>query len=138
MITKEDLFNLCSSSRFDHLYAEAWVKVVNSDGGYKIEEIDWALTKLGYYDEKDLKDEIMEIEVPDLENEGFYILRCLFSVEYDSDDYRSWTYLTPEIFEFDLEITLEQAEIQQKEWDNLTSGELPDFDFLPIFKKETE
>lgn len=137
-MTKEELFDLCSQGKMEYVYAEAWVKIINSDGRYEIEEIDWTLTKLGYYDDKDLRDEIMEIEIPDLDNEGFYVLRCLFSIEYDSDDYRSWTYLTPEIYEFDLQITLEQAEKQQKEWEDLTSGELPDFDFLPIFKKETE
>jgi hypothetical protein len=136
MMSREDLFDLCSSERMKYVYTEAWVKVVKSDSGYKIEEIDWTLTKLGYYDEKDLKDEIMEIEVPDLEEEdGFYVLKCLFSVEYDSDDYRSWTYLTPEIYKFDLQITLDQAEEQQKEWDDLTSGKFPD-DLLLPFKEE--
>lgn len=134
-MTKEELFDLCSRGKMEYVYAEAWVKVVNCDDGYKIEEIDWTLTKLGDYDENVLKDEIMEIEIPDLDNEGFYILRVLFSVEYDRDDYRSWTYLTPEIYEFDFQITLEKAEEQQKEWDDLTSGKLPD-DFLLPFKEE--
>ena len=137
-MTKEELFDLCSRGKMEYVYAESWIKVISSDGKYEISEIDWTLTKLGYYDDKELRDEIMEIDIPDLDNEGFYILRCLFSVEYDSDDYRSWTYLVPEIFEFDLQITLEQAEKEQKEWDDLTSGELPDFDLLPIFKDKTE
>lgn len=137
-MTKEELFDLCSRGKMEYVYAESWIKVISSDGKYEISEIDWTLTKLGYYDDKELRDEIMEIDIPDLGNEGFYILRCLFSVEYDSDDYRSWTYLVPEIFEFDLQITLEQAEKEQKEWDDLTSGELPDFDLFPIFKDKTE
>lgn len=126
---KEDIFNLCSSNG-RYVYVDAWVKIVKSDTGYEIEDVDWIISKLCCYDEKDLEDEIKEIEIPCLDSEGFYILRCLFSIEYDSDDYRDWTYLIPEISKFELQVTLAEYEKQQKEWEDLKPGISPDFDFL--------
>jgi hypothetical protein len=41
----------------------------------------------------------------------------LFPVEYDSDDYRQWSYLgDPEIIEFILSMTFEEEEEWEKEF----------------------
>jgi hypothetical protein len=116
---KQKIFDICSDSRPKYLYAEAFVKIKKLEGKeeYYISDVDWAFTKLGDLPEEELIESIKNLDPIEIEIEGTYQLRGLFSVEYDSDDYRQWTYLgDPEIIEFILSMTFEEEEEWEKEF----------------------
>jgi hypothetical protein len=116
----QEIFDLCSQKKINYIFVEAWIKIVDDSGCLIIEDVEWALTKLNDYNNEDLINEIKEIGLSGMDlEEGYYLLSCLFSVHWDSDDYRSWTYLEPEIIEFDFQISLESARKQQEEFEAL-------------------
>lgn len=109
----EDVFSFCKENYDRYVYCEAFVCLTrNSNNEYCVYSVDWAVQFFGIYDEDLLNDEIYNIEDIEVEKEGWYMLRCLFTVDTDSDDYRTWTYLTPEEVEFKYQISIEEAEAE--------------------------
>lgn len=124
---KQELFNICSQNNPPYTYINAYVKIEESDtlGAFNITEVQWAETKLGWMDFDEVKNELLELIPVDIEVSGYYNLKGLFPVGYDSDDYRSWVYiLEPEILEYELQMTLEQAEKYNQQFKDL--GEVTD------------
>ncbi len=120
---KEYLFEICTENRTKYIYVEAYVKVekiIDLDS-YIISDVEWAYTKLDYHmDEQDVEDSLRELDVEGIEKEGYYVLKGLFSVEYDSDDYRTWSYLgDTEIIEYTFCSTIEEGEKNNTIVDNL-------------------
>ncbi len=114
---KEEIFDLCKDNK-KYLYVDAFVEVVKSKDGYVFSNtVDWAMIGLGWYDDDQLNDEILNIE-PEywgVTEEGWYMVHVLFTVHWDGDGYRDWTYLEPEIVEFNLQAPLEEVEKQMEE-----------------------
>ena len=126
---KQELFDLCSSKAPRYTYLEAFVKIDEdeSHGSFHITQVDWVLIKLGSIEYEDAKNDLLENYPINVEKSGWYKLKGLFNLEYDSDDYRSWSYLTePEIIEYEFRIGIEKMEKQQEEWNKF------DFDNLPF------
>ena len=124
---KQELFNICSQNNPPYTHINAYVKIEESDtlGAFNITEAQWAETKLGWMDFDEVKNELLELIPVDIEVSGYYNLKGLFTVGYDSDDYRSWSYpLEPEIIEYELQMTLEQAEKYNEQFKDL--GEVTD------------
>jgi hypothetical protein len=121
-MNKQEIFDLCSQERLKYVFVESWVKIVD-DSGLRIEDVEWVITKLDPYNDLDLIDEIKQIEISGMDlQDGYYLLKCLFSIRWDYDDYRSWPYLEPEIFEFDFKISLDEVKKQQEEFDELDTN----------------
>jgi hypothetical protein len=59
------------------------------------EEIDWR---------------IKELEDLDVDQEGYYLIKVLFSTSIDYDDYRRWTVLEPEIIKIEFQGSIEEVE----------------------------
>ncbi len=113
---KQALFDICSQNNPPYTYIIAYVKIE----GNNITDVEWAETKIGRMDFDDVKNDLLELTPVDIEVPGYYLLKGLFPVKYDSDDYRSWVYTTePEIVEYELQMTLEQGEKWKKEWEDL-------------------
>ena len=126
---KQELFDLCSSKAPRYTYLEAFVKIDENEshGSFHITQVDWVLIKLGSIAYEDAKNDLLEHHPTNVEKSGWYNLKGLFNLEYDSDDYRSWSYLTePEIIEYEFQIGIEEMEKQQEEWNKF------DFDNLPF------
>jgi len=114
--TKQVLFDICSQNKPAYTYIIAYVKIE----GDNITDVEWAESKLLWMDFEDIKNDLLELTPVDIEVSGYYLLKGLFPVEYDSDDYRSWSYTTePEIIEYELQMTFEQAEKYNEEFRDL-------------------
>lgn len=105
------LFDVCSGERPQKLFVLAWAKIVEDDGSFSIEEIDWSDVLLGQFDDvDDLKNNLMDVDPKQygVTEPGCYIMRGLFNIKTDSDDYRRWSYLEEKIIEFDFICTIEE------------------------------
>lgn len=125
---KQELFDLCSSNGPRYTYLEAFIKIEESEtqGSFNITEVDWVLIKLGSIGYEDAKNDLLEHHPINVEKSGWYSIKGLFNLEYDSDDYRSWSYLTEsEIIEYEFQIGIEEMEKQQEEWNKLDLDNLP-------------
>lgn len=131
-ISKQDIFDMCASHRMQYYYVEAWVTIVKEDDSLVISKIEWTIPKLGQeIPEEEVREAIKELELPDDVTEaGEYLVKSLFSVEYDSDDFRSWEYLVDPIAEFELHITEAEQKRQQEEWDKLGINDSCELDEL--------
>lgn len=119
---KQGLFDICSQNNPPYAYIIAYVKIEENDtrNEFHITDVEWAETRLGWIDSDDVRNDLLELIPVDIEVPGYYLLKGLFPVEYDSDDYRSWAYTTePEIVEYELQMALEQGEKYKKEWEDL-------------------
>lgn len=124
---KQELFNICSLTNPPYTYITAYVKIEQSDthDAFYITDVEWADTKLGWMDFDEIKNELSELIPVDIEISGYYLLKGLFPIGYDYDDYRSWTYTSePEIIQYELQMTLEQAEKYNQQFNDL--GEVTD------------
>ena len=125
---KQELFDLCSSQSPRYTYLEAFVKIEESEtpDSFYIAQVDWVLIKLGSIVYEDAKNDLLEHYPINIEKSGWYTLKGLFNLGYDSDDYRSWSYLAePEIIEYEFQIGIEEMEKQQEEWNKLDLDDLP-------------
>lgn len=109
----EILFEVCSSQPIRKLFVQAWVKIESEEDlmSLWITDVDWTLISLGIWDDEEaLKDEIREIDVMNnsVIQPGCYIMRALFDIKTDSDDYRRWDYLESKMVEFDFMCTIEE------------------------------
>lgn len=125
---KQQLFDLCSSQSPRYTYLEAFVKIEESETHdlFLITQVDWVLIKLGSIEYEDAKNDLLEHCPINIEKSGWYSIKGLFYLEYDSDDYRSWSHLAePEIIEYEFQIGIEEMEKQQEEWNKLDLDDLP-------------
>lgn len=98
-MTTDQIFELANSNKY--VYAESFIKIENNI----IQTVDYNCVTLGIYDDGDLTDEICNIEFDKKVNDGYYIIKALFQVHIDSDDYRQWTYLENLKFELTFQCT---------------------------------
>jgi hypothetical protein len=126
---KHYLFELCSANKSKYVYVEAYVKIEKRETGYSITGVNWSYTKLDYHlSEEDVESSLVDIESIEVEGEGYYVLKGLFSVEYDSDDYRSWCYLGEEhIIEYVFCSTIEEGNRNSEVINNIEGNYLFDF-----------
>lgn len=109
----ELLFDICKQNFSKWVYCEGWVKIIkNNSKNWIIDEIDWVINKLDFYDEDELTQELKNItpESEEIQKEGYYILKSLFTTHIDSDDYRQWSYLEPIITEHTFQVSIEDYE----------------------------
>ena len=100
------LFETLKDNVKKYIYCESFVKIEGSkENGFNITESDYNLIVYGMYDEDDLNTEILQIEDIEAEKEGWYSMKCLFKINYDSDDYRSWSMLYAEKIELEFQIS---------------------------------
>jgi len=117
------LFEVCSGERQRKLFVFAWAKITEDDGNFSIEEIAWADVMLGQFDDEDLKNNLMDVDPKQhgVTEPGCYIMRGLFNIKTDSDDYRRWDYLEENIIEFDFVCTIEEHEKPETLFDPIES-----------------
>ncbi len=131
---KQEIFDFLSGIREQYAYVVAFVKVSTDEksGIRSITEINWMDTiPLG--DENDeIENSIRDIDNIEVED-GYYIMKILFSVERDSDDYRSWHYYVSEISEFEFQPSIEKQEEWDKEMEELDKIESPLDDLFKLF-----
>lgn len=114
----ELIFDICKQNFSKWVYGEAWVKIIkNNSGDWLIDDVDWVISKLDYYYEDELVQELKNItpESKEIEKEGYYVLKSLFTTYIDSDDYRQWSYLEPIITEYSFQISIEDYEKELSE-----------------------
>lgn len=116
---KQEIFDLCDENKY--LFVEAYsVEILKSELGeneFFINSIGGYTIKMGVCEESEMFAELMnniEINSNDIDGEGFYTLKCLLSISYDSDDYRSWIVLEQEIIEFIYDYSHED----EKRWES--------------------
>lgn len=129
------LFDVCSGERPRKLFVHAWAKVTSNDNGdLSIEEIDWADVMLGHFPDDDLKDNLIDVDPKQygVTGSGCYIMRGLFNIKTDSDDYRRWDYLEENIIEFDFMCTIEEHEKPETSFDPIE-----DQTFFDLFNNDT-
>lgn len=134
-MTPQEIFDLCDESRY--LFVEAYrVEILKSklnENEFFINSIAGYVTKLGSCPDEEITAELMnhlEIDPAEINGEGFYTLKGLFSISYDSDDYRSWVVLEQKIIEYVYEHSHEDEERWNSQFPNDTTG-LPD-DLFPF------
>lgn len=124
---KQEIFDICSSNKPKYLYVEAYLEILQDEfsDSFYVDKVECAFTKLGDLSETELISSIKEMDLKGIQIEGCYHLMGLFNVEYDSDDYRSWSYLgDPEIIDLVLDMTFEQREKWYKEFEIGTPSSL--------------
>ncbi len=133
---KQEIFNFLSGLREQYAYVVAFVKASTDEksGIRSITEINWMDT-IPSGDEDEIEVSIRDIDRIDVED-GYYIMKILFSVERDSDDYRSWHYYVPEIVEFEFQHSIEKQEEWDKEMEELDKIESPLDDLFKDFKND--
>jgi hypothetical protein len=118
-MSKEELFNLLSDIRKNYAYIVSFVKIVDNN----IVEISWIDIVVGYDDEKQFDIDLREMENINVNEDGFYSVKVLFSVEHDSDDYSTWCYYIPEVVEFEFQISIKDNEELEKSMKDSKSDE---------------
>lgn len=113
------LFEICSGERPRKLFVFAWAKITGDDSSFSIEEIAWTDVLLGLFDEDDLKHNLMDVDPKKygVTEPGCYIMRGLFNIKTDSDDYRRWDYLEENIIDFDFMCTIGEHEKPETSFD---------------------
>ena len=108
------IFDICSAERQHRkLFVTAWVVIRKEYSNLFISESDWSTISLGQWDDEDtLRQNFGDIEPKNygVSEPGCYIMRALFDIKTDSDDYRRWEYLEEKIVEFDFMCTIEEHE----------------------------
>lgn len=113
-MNKQEIFDLCDEGRY--LFVEAFVEILKSKidkNKFFINDISGYTVKMGICPDEEISNELMnnlEIDPTEIEGEGFYTVKGLFSICHDSDDYRSWIYLEQEIIEYVYEHSHEDEE----------------------------
>jgi hypothetical protein len=104
----ELLFDLCLHKKPKYCFVTAFVKIENNS----ITKVDWVIQKLGNLEEEQIIIDLQEFEFDFVVDEdAYYDLNGLFLIEYDSDDYRSWQYLTDIVkVEFTYQATIKEVE----------------------------
>lgn len=122
-MNKQEIFDLCDRNKY--LFVEAFVEILKSDSDenkFFIKDISWLSVKMGVCEENEITEELMnnlEIDAAEINGEGFYIIKGLFSICHDSDEYRGWIYLEQEIIEY----VYEYSHKDQERWDSFVSND---------------
>jgi hypothetical protein len=116
------LFEVCRGEKPRKLFVFAWAKITECEDRFYIEEIAWTDIALGKFDdEASLKENLQEIDPKSYEvtQPGCYLMRGLFDIKTDSDDYKRWDYLEENIIEFDFMCTIEEHERPETSFDSI-------------------
>ena len=107
-----ELFKFLCDNVHRYVYCESFVNVVGSkDDGWNIKEVDGTTILLGSYHEDGIDVEIKQIENIDVEKEGWYMMYALFQIDYDGDEWQTWSMLMTTQIEFVFQITDEELKL---------------------------
>lgn len=118
-MNKEELFEIIEEDRF--CFVESWAKVLRDESGkFYVDSTEWNIVKLyGGASDEEIKWAVEELEDLEVDQEGYYSIKVLFSTSKDYDDYRHWTVLEQEIVQAEYKISIEEHEKQMKELEDL-------------------
>lgn len=110
MINAEELFEILEENKF--CFVKSFVKVLKYDSGhFYVHSIDFNIISMsGGASDEEIDWSIKELEDLDVDQEGYYLLKVLFSTSIDYDDYRRWTVLEPEIIKIEFQSSIEEVE----------------------------
>jgi hypothetical protein len=110
MINREELFEILEENKF--CFVKSFAKVLKSDtGNFYVHSIDFNIISMsGEASDEEIDWRIKELEDLDVDQEGYYLIKVLFSTSIDYDDYRRWTVLEPEIIKIEFQGSIEEVE----------------------------
>jgi hypothetical protein len=116
----QELYDLYTEPYPRYVFINALLKIVKDvdRNKYVIDDSSWVgliPSMHNWLTEDDVKSDILEFEVSDfssaIDREGYYFLKGIFGIEYDSDDYTKWAHLSePKVFEINFEHTIDEEE----------------------------